>query len=348
MQCQTKKLFNPEADDSKRKIFCGETTNLLDLSSVKYPEFITMVDTIMYPNNWLPQKVSNMEQDKHQYKRDLTEDEREAYNNIISFLTFLDSVQTNNLPNIAEYITLPEIVYFLTRQAYEEAIHSRSYAYIGINVMTTEEFHEIVYKWKTNPVLLKRNEYIASVYDECKIHRDVDHFILDLNANLALEGLYFYNGFQFFHNLANRNLMIATDVQIKYIQRDEQVHCKGFETIIKRFLEEEPQYRKRFEEIAYPFWEKAVKMEIEFSQSIIGDKILGMSSQSIEDYAYYLANRRLKGIGLNEIFPKKKNPYKHLERIAAIEDESSNRANQFETTSITYKSPEILDGWDEI
>ena len=79
---------------------------------------------------------------------------------------------------------------------------------------------------------------------------------------------------------------------------------------------------------------------------IITDR--GIRKESIKDNTHYLANKRLKNIGLDEIFPKVQNPYKHLDKIAGVDDESSNRSNQFEVTSITYKSPEILDGWDDI
>jgi ribonucleotide reductase beta subunit family protein with ferritin-like domain len=87
---------------------------------------------------------------------------------------------------------------------------------------------------------------------------------------------------------------------------------------------------------------------INFSCDIIGDKILGMNKSSITDYAHYLCDYRLENIGENPIYDVKVNPYKHLEKQAGVSDETSNRSNNFEVTSITYKSPEILNGWDEI
>ena len=36
------------------------------------------------------------------------------------------------------------------------------------------------------------------------------------------------------------------------------------------------------------------------------------------------------------------------EKQAGVQDETSNRSNNFEVTSITYKSPEVLTGWDDI
>ena len=41
--------------------------------------------------------------------RTLPAPERRAYDKILSFLVFLDSIQTANLPNISEYITANEV-----------------------------------------------------------------------------------------------------------------------------------------------------------------------------------------------------------------------------------------------
>ena len=344
MKCE-KKLFNPFAKEDK-KLFCGDTTNILDLSSVKYPYFIEWVNKT-YANNWLPEKVENMSEDKYQYNNDLTKDEKEAYDTILSFLVFLDSIQTNNLPNIADYVTLPEVVYALTRQAYEEAIHSRSYGYILINAVGQEKMHKIVYKYKENETLLKRNEFIAMIYENCSKERNAKNFLRDLVANYLLEGLYFYNGFNFFHNLAYQGKMIATNIQISYIRRDEAQHLALFQKLIKIYKEE---LSDEFDEnIVYDLFKQAVEWEKRFSLEIIGDKIAGISKKSIEDYTHYIANRRLRALGLKPIFPKGENPYKHLDKLASVDDdETSNRANQFEVTSITYKDPTVLSGWDEI
>ena len=341
-----KPLYNPNANDKNQKLYNGETTNLLNLSNVKYPQFIEYVD-IAYSNNWHPAKV-DMSKDKKQYENALTPEEREAFDNIISFLTFLDSIQTNNLPNISDYITLPEVVYFIARQTWDEALHSRSYGHILQNMLSKEKADEIVYKFRENPILNDRNKFIADIYTESRDNHSDKNFICALIANYLLEGLYFYNGFQFFHNLASRGLMIGSDTNIRYIQRDENVHLVAFKEMITIFKDEEPEIWKKYEDVVYDMFKAAVQWELTFSLDTLGNKILGITNQSIEDYSYFIANKRLKDIGMEQIFPKTKNPYIHLEKIAAVDDESSNRSNQFEVTSITYKSPDIFDGWGEI
>jgi ribonucleoside-diphosphate reductase beta chain len=343
-----KKLFNPNSTDREQKLYKGDTTNLLNLANVKYPEFINYVD-IAYQNNWHPAKV-DMTKDRKQYENVLSIEERQAYDDVLSFLIFLDSIQTNNLPNIADYITLPEVVYFLARQTWDEALHSRSYGHILQNMMSKEDADRIVYRWRENPILKDRIKHITDIYEKSREEKTDKNFISVLVANYLLEGLYFYNGFQFFHNLASRGNMIASDTQIRYIQRDENIHCLAFERLINISQEEDTElWTNEIKEMVYEMFKSAVEWELRFSYDTLGDKILGIRKTSITDYTYYLANKRLKKIGLNEIFPKvTNNPYAHLEKIAAVDDESSNRSNQFEVTSITYKSPEILEGWEAL
>jgi len=275
----------------------------------------------------------------------LLDDEVEAIDNLIAYLIFLDSIQVNNLPNIANMVTAPELVFFLARQTADEAIHSLSYGYILNNMANAKRIEAITYKWRTNEKLLKRIQYVVELYDKHKNDNSPLGFLVLLIANYLLEGLYFYNGFQFFHNLASRGLMVGTDIQIKYIQRDENIHCIAFMNAINIFKAENPDFD--VSGVIKDMFTKAVELELEFAKDIIGNKILGMTEKTIEDHTYYLANKRLKDIDEEQFFPKTKNPYKHLDLIASIDDEDTNRANQFEVTSTTYKSPEILVGWDK-
>ena len=103
-----KKLFNPEGDDTlnARKIIKGNSTNLFNLNNVRY-QWANQLYRTMMANFWIPEKV-DLTQDKNDYEN-LTLPEREAYDGILSFLIFLDSIQTNNIPNISDHVTAPEV-----------------------------------------------------------------------------------------------------------------------------------------------------------------------------------------------------------------------------------------------
>ena len=342
-----KTLFNPTAYDGTRKLTGGETTNILNLADIQFKQPVkNFLD--QYANNWLPQEVSNMKNDKQQYMNVLSPEERKAYNLTLSYLVFLDSVQTNNLPNIADHITSPEHTLWLARQTFDEALHSFSYGYILSEMLTIEEANEIIYLWRDDKVLYDRVSYIAKLYEKYKGDESDIAFLILLIANFMLEGLYFYNGFMFFHNLAYRGLMTSTNTQIAYIKRDELRHCIAFIDMINIFKKENPDVWEDNKDLIYKLFDEAVEQELRFGKYAIGNNILGMSEQTIEDYTYYLANLRLKQIGLEPKYPQKENPYKHLDKYAAIDDETSNVTNNFEKKSIAYKQPQIFSGWVEL
>lgn len=340
------KLFNPEGDDSKenRKIIYGNPTNFLDLNNVKYT-WAERLWTQMMDNFWVPQKVS-LAEDRPQYSQ-LTKEEQRAYNGILSFLIFLDSVQVNNLGNIADYITAPEVKQALVKQQFQEALHANSYAYILESAIPQQAKEKVKNFWRTDSELLERNKYIADVYQGFVDLKDTNSFGEALVADLILEALYFYNGFNFFYNLSSRGMMNGTKDIIKYINRDEETHVALFMNIVKAVKKENPSLIS--DSMVYSMVEKAVKHEIAWGKHIIGDNIIGMSSQNIENHTHWRANNLLRRMGLEEKFNKvEKNPFKHLERIANIHGESDSKANFFETTVTEYKQKTVISGWDEI
>ena len=341
-----KKLFNIEGNDDvlQRKMIAGNVTNLFNLNNVKY-QWANKLYRLMMENFWIPEKVSLFD-DKRAYD-ELTPAEQNAYDGILSFLVFLDSIQTNNLPNISDYITAPEVNLILAIQTYQEAVHSQSYAYIIESIIPAEKRATIYDRWREDKVLLERNKYIADIYQKFIDDRNDVNFARVLVANFLLEGLYFYNGFNFFYNLAARSLMIGTADEIKYINRDELTHCVIFSNIIKEIRKERPQFFNDDE--IYDMFRKATEQEIAWSNHIIGDQILGITPQTIEQYTKFMANKRLKEIGLNPIYEGfNETPYKNLEKISDTNGEGNVKGNFFEANVSSYNQSTAVEGWDEI
>lgn len=343
---QRKKLFNIDGNDDvlQRKMIAGNVTNLFNLNNVKY-QWANKLYRLMMENFWIPEKVSLFD-DKRAYD-ELTPAEQNAYDGILSFLVFLDSIQTNNLPNISDYITAPEVNLILAIQTYQEAVHSQSYAYIIESIIPAEKRETIYDRWREDKVLLERNKYIAEIYQKFIDDRNDVNFARVLVANFLLEGLYFYNGFNFFYNLAARSLMIGTADEIKYINRDELTHCVIFSNIIKEIRKERPQFFNDDE--IYEMFRKATEQEIAWSNHIIGDQILGITPQTIEQYTKFMANKRLKEIGLEPIYEGfNETPYKNLEKISDTNGEGNVKGNFFEANVSSYNQSTAVEGWDEI
>ena len=113
------------------------------------------------------------------------------YDLVLSQLIFMDSLQTNNLmDNINPYITAPEINACLSRQSYEEANHSKSYAVMVESISIIQTKSTICGK-----MMLEKKIHIADVYKNLAGEITDEKILLALFANQILEGLYFYAGF---------------------------------------------------------------------------------------------------------------------------------------------------------
>ncbi|MGM0462413.1 MAG: ribonucleotide-diphosphate reductase subunit beta, partial [Fibrobacterota bacterium] len=269
-----KKLFNPAGVDTldTRRIMGGNTTNLFNLNSVKY-DWASKLYRTMMENFWIPEKV-DLTTDIQDYKK-LTEPERKAYDGILSFLVFLDSIQTNNVPKISEYVTAPEINLVLAIQTYQEAIHSQSYAY-NIDTVIEKDRRDAIYEfWRDDSVLFDRISFIADSYQSFHSVQSRQNFAKVLIADYLLEAVYFYNGFNFFYLLASRNLMPGTADIIRYINRDELTHVVLFLYIIRGIRQEDPELIP--DALIYEMFETAVTQEIEWTNHILGDDVLGVT-----------------------------------------------------------------------
>jgi ribonucleoside-diphosphate reductase beta chain len=342
---ERKPLYNPFGNDdlSQRSMIGGNTTNLINLNHVKY-SWATRMYRLMMANFWIPEKI-DLTKDVTQYQ-DLHEDEKRAYNGILSFLVFLDSLQTNNLPNIGDHITAPEVSILVRIQDFQEVVHAQSYAYLIETVIPKQDKMAVYEFWRDDDLLYKRNDYVASVYQDFVKDPSECNFFKVLVANYLLEGIYFYNGFAFFYNLASRDLCIATADMIRYINRDEYSHCVLFENILAELKHERPDMYD--EALIYDMMSEAVTQEILWTNHIVGSNVLGITNVSTEAYTKYLANKRLASIGLKPLYPEvTKNPYEHLEQMADEDGLGAIKANFFESTVTSYNQSSALKGWDD-
>lgn len=331
-----RKIFNELGDDSAtaRQLINGNATGILNLNSVKY-QWAPKLYKIMVNNFWLPEKISLVD-DKVTIK-ELTKDEMEAFKNTLSFLIALDSMQVSNLPIVADYITAPEVGGLFTVQAFQELIHSQSYQYLLQELFPSSEREEIYNYWRNNPLLLKRNKFIASQYERFNQAKTLENFKIVLAADFALEGIYFYNGFQFFYQLAARNKVANVAKMIKYIENDEVTHVNMFANIIREIFDVNNETDKQ---ILLDVIMEATEQEIEWGKEIYGDRILGVSQESTEMFVKNLTNQRTKILGMGTTYKGyTKNPYEYLS--------AEKRENFFETKVTEYSRSESVDGWDE-
>jgi ribonucleoside-diphosphate reductase beta chain len=319
---QRKKIYNPESHEktSDRKIFGGDPTGIFELNDIKYQWAYNLWE-VMLNNTWFPKEV-DMTRDVNDYKN-LTNVEKTAYDKVLAQLIFMDSLQTNNIiDNLNPFITSPEVNLILVRQAFEEALHSQSYAVMVDSISTNSS--EIYELWRRDMKLKSKNDAIAKVYEQLSSDPSDVNIVKAMFANQILEGIYFYSGFTYLYTLARAGKMLGSAQMIRFIQRDEVTHLLLFQNMINVTRRERPElFTAELLDDVYQMFRDAVKLESEWGKYITQGQILGLTDEIIEQYIQYLADERLSAVGLNKLY-NVSHPIKWVDNFSKFNDQKTN------------------------
>ncbi|TCP67101.1 ribonucleotide-diphosphate reductase subunit beta [Baia soyae] len=342
MQLERKKIFNEDGQRGTQRLINGNTTNLREWNRIKY-DWAHKLYRTMLNNFWIPEEIP-LASDAKEFQ-ELSPAERRAFDKTISFLNFLDSIQGENLPNINEYVTAPEVSSLLNVQAFQEEIHAQSYSYILDSVCSPETRESIYDEWRNDEHLMKRNRFIADLYQQFVDQKDDRQFIRTCMANFLLESLYFYSGFSFFYALARQGKMTATATIIKYIQRDELTHVVLFQNMIRELRKENPElFTPEFVEELREMTRTAVEHEIEWGKYITNNEIQGINNEVLEKYIKFLSNERLSRLGFEVLYPEiQTHPMKWVESFSNL---NATKTDFFEQKVTNYTKASNLDFGD--
>lgn len=337
VKIEKKIIYNPDSKESlnDRRVFGGNPDGMINFTKMKYAWALNLWDT-MEANTWFPREVQ-MTNDAKDYKF-LSPAEKRMYDLVLSQLIFMDSLQTNNLmDNINPYITAPEINACLSRQSYEEANHSKSYAVMIESISdNTDEIYDM---WKVDAKLREKNSFIASVYLDLSVGlMENEKILLALFANQILEGLYFYAGFAALYALGKSGKMLGSTQMIRFIQRDEVTHLLLFQNMINATRKERPElFTPALEEKVRIMFRKAVELESDWGQYITQGQILGFTDKIITQYIQYLADKRLDAVGYKPEYGVS-HPIMWVDGYSSFNDQ---RTNFFEGNVVNYSKGSI-------
>ena len=337
LELKKKPLFNPDGDIDvrNRRMINGNTTNLNDFNNMKYSWVSDWYRQAMN-NFWVPEEI-NLGTDVKDYPG-LREEERRAFDKILSFLVFLDSIQTANLPAIGEYVTANEINLCLSIQTFQEAVHSQSYSYMLDTICEPQKRMEVLYQWKNDPYLLERNTFIGNLYNEFQKDKSSVTFMKTVVANYILEGVYFYSGFMFFYNLGRNHKMPGSAQEIRYINRDENTHLWLFRSMILELKKEEPEL------FTDDLIKQGCEQEISWGHYAIGDGVPGLNKQMITDYIQYLGNLRCQNLGFDPIYEGHEEEPASMSWVSQYSNANMIKTDFFEARSTAYaKSSALVD-----
>ena len=320
---------------NERMVIGGNPSGIINFSKVKFQWASELYD-LMLQNTWFPAEVSTSGERKDY--TNLTPPEKRMYDLVLAQLIFMDSLQTNNLmDNINPYITAPEINACLSRQAFEESLHSKSYQVLADSVSdNTDEIYEL---WRVDEKLSEKNSFVASIYIELSTGEVTEEkILLALFANQILEGLYFYAGFAALYTLGKSGKMLGTAQFIRFIQRDEVTHLLLFQNMINSVRKEKAYlFTAELEEKVREMFRKAVELESSWGHYITQNQILGLTDPMITQYIQYLADKRLEAVGYKAEY-NVKHPIPWVDGYSSFNDQ---RGNFFEANIVNYSKGSI-------
>jgi ribonucleoside-diphosphate reductase beta chain len=337
-------IYDTTAPNKSTKIIEGQSSNVLNWDDVRL-DFAYPLYKIMLGNFWIASEI-NMTTDVKNWKKDLTPDERESFKKIIGLLAFLDSVQTDFVGRVADYVTDSSIVALLQVIGFQEVIHNESYSYVLSSLVPKHEQDEIFDYWRHDKVLLERNQFIADGYEEFTNNPSPDSFRKALVYDVILEGLFFYSAFAFFYNLARNQKMVSTSTMLSYINRDEQHHVRLFANVYKTLLEDYPELDTDANRAwATETFRKAAALEAKWGKYIIGNRFEGIDEDSLQEYIEFMANKRANEMGLDKPFEHRNNPFKW---ITAYENANASKSDFFEQKPRSYAKVSEDNGFDDL
>ncbi len=330
-------VFNTSQVDSKKQpMFFGNPLGVQRYDQYKYPIFDKLTQQQL-GYFWRPEEVS-LQKDRADYQT-LRPEQKHIFTSNLKYQILLDSVQGRG-PGMAfiPYCSLPELEACMTVWEFMEMIHSRSYTYIIKNVYSdpSEVFDTIL----TNERILERASSVTESYDDfvnsaqrygssndwlyaqegagyareerIELKRKLYRAIANVNI---LEGIRFYVSFACSFAFGELKLMEGSAKIISLIARDENQHLVITQNILNKWSEgddpEMQQIAREEQDWVISAFKNCVDQEKSWAQYLFKDgSMIGLNDKLLNNYVEWIANRRMKSIGIKPIYdiPAKNNP----------------------------------------
>jgi ribonucleotide reductase beta subunit family protein with ferritin-like domain len=322
-------VFNTEQVNTKKQpMFFGKPLGVQRYDSYKYPIFDKLT-TQQLGYFWRPEEVS-LQKDRGDYQT-LRPEQKHIYTSNLKYQIMLDSIQGRG-PGMAfiPYCSLPELEACMEVWGFMEMIHSRSYTYIIKNIYSdpSEVFDKIV----TDDRILERASSVTGAYDDFINSaqtwgngnmwqsdfrdsptskweiKDVKRKLYRAVANVnVLEGIRFYVSFACSFAFGELKLMEGSAKIISLIARDENQHLAITQNILNKWKSgDDPEMKeimKEEEEWTYKMYDNAVNEEKRWADYLFKDgSMIGLNDKLLQQYVEWIANRRLKAIGLKPVY----------------------------------------------
>jgi ribonucleoside-diphosphate reductase beta chain len=315
-------VFNKDkVDFTKQPMFFGEALNAQRFDTFKYPVFDKLTQTQL-GYFWRPEEVS-LQKDRSDYL-DFRDEQKFIFTANLKYQILLDSVQGRG-PAMAfmPFCSLPELEGCMNAWQFFENIHSRSYTHIIKNIYSNPS--EVFDTLLDDEKIIARAKSVTKAYDDFLAVagqyfyagkgtlREVKKklFLAVVNVN-ALEALRFYVSFACSFAFGELKKMEGSAKIISLIARDESQHLSITSHIIKNWFKgDDPEMQEIANELIGEIgkiYDLVVAEEKDWADYLFSrGAIVGLNAKLLHQYVEHIANKRLKGLGVETRYERSVN-----------------------------------------
>ena len=292
----------------------------LTLRPMRFPVFFDMFrDGIK--NTWTVEEI-DFQTDLVDLKQKFTPAEVHVIQRLVAFFATGDSIVSNNLVlNLYKHINSPEARLYLSRQLFEEAVHVQFYLTLLDNYVPDPDERAAAFSAVENiPSIAKKADFCMKwmdsiqKLDELKTREDRRQFLLNLICFAScIEGLFFFAAFAYVYYFRSRGLLHGLAAGTNWVFRDESCHLEfAFEVVNVVRAQEPDLWDAELERQIAVMLREAVDAEAQFAEDLLAGGVAGLSLREMREYLGYVADARLKRLGIEPVFGTK-NPFAFME-----------------------------------
>ena len=285
--------------------------------------------------HWMPEEVP-LGEDCKDWAAKLNDKERNLLTQIFRFFTQSDvEVNDNYMERYGRVFKPTEVKMMLAAFSNMETVHIAAYALLLETIGMPESEFSAFLEFEA---LKAKHDYMQK-------------FGVETNADIArtlamfgafTEGLQLFASFAMLMNFPRFNKMKGMGQIISWSVRDESLHCEGMVKLYHAFNAETRAVTKHVAADIVDCCQTVVGLEDRFIDlAFEAGEVQGMTPDDIRAYIRFIADWRLRQLGLPEVYGVKENPLPWLQSLLS----GVEHANFFEARATEYSKAATRGSW---
>lgn len=290
--------------------------------------------------HWLPEEVP-LGDDVADWKHNITASEKYLLTQIFRFFTQAD-IEVNNcyMKHYSQVFQPTEVQMMLAAFSNIETVHIDAYSHLIDTLNMPETTYSDFMSYKE---MKDKYDYMQkfNVNDRHEIAKTLAVF------GGFTEGLQLFASFAILLNFQRFGKMKGMGQIIAWSARDETLHTNMIIKLFKTFIFENPDIlTEKLKGEIYEACATIVHFEDAFIDLAfsIDDGIQGLTSRTVKKYIRYIADRRLRQLGLKDIYMIDDNPLPWLDDIL----NGVEHTNFFENRVTEYSKAATRGSWEDV